>query len=147
MILIDANLLLYAYDRSSPHHSRVRSWMEGLLSTAELFGLSWLTITAFIRISTNPRAFDNPLSVAEAVRTVGELLAHPRVVVLTPGEGHWDIFSKFLIEGQANGPLAMDAHQAALAVEHGAVLCTSDRDFSRFPALKVVNPLTTGSRP
>jgi len=141
MILADANLLLYAYDEASPHHAAARSWLERSLSTGELFGLSWQTITAFIRIVTSPRAFSNPMSIEEAVRVIDDLLAHPVAVVLTPGERHWTIFQNYLVEGQAFGPLAMDAHMAALAVEHGAVLCTTDRDFTRFPGLKMLDPL------
>jgi len=141
MILADANLLLYAYDEASPHHAGARSWLERSLSGGDLFGLSWQTITAFIRIITNPRAFSNPMSIEEAVGVIGDLLAHPAVVVLTPGERHWTIFRGYLIEGQAFGPLAMDAHLAALATEHGAVLYTTDRDFTRFPALKTLDPL------
>ncbi len=141
MIVADANLLLYAYDEASPHHAGARSWLERSLSAGELFGLSWQTITAFVRIVTNPRAFANPMSIEEAVRVVDDLLAHPAVVILTPGERHWTIFRGFLSEGQAVGPLAMDAHIAALATEHGAVLCTTDRDFTRFPGLKFLDPL------
>ncbi len=142
MILADANLLLYAYDEASPHHAGARSWLERSLSTTgDLFGLSWQTITAFIRIVTNPRAFSNPMSIEEAVSIISDLLAHPAVVILTPGERHWAIFRGYLIEGQAFGPLAMDAHMAALAVEHGAILCTTDRDFTRFRGLKVLDPL------
>jgi len=141
MILADADLLLYAYDEASPHHAGARSWLERSLSSGELFGFSWQTITAFIRIGTNPRAFSNPLSIEEVVGIIGELLAHPAVVILAPGERHWAIFRGYLVEGQAFGPLAMDAHVAALAVEHGAVLCTTDRDFTRFPGLTMLDPL------
>jgi toxin-antitoxin system PIN domain toxin len=141
MILADANLLLHAYDEASPHHAGARSWLERSLSTGQLFELSWQTVTAFIRIITNPRAFSNPMTIEEAVGVIGDLLAHPAVVILAPGERHWMVFRGYLVEGQAFGPLAMDAHLAALAVEHGAVLCTTDRDFTRFAGLKMLDPL------
>jgi uncharacterized protein len=85
MILAHANLLLYAYDEASPHHAGARSWLERSLSSGDLFGLSWQTITAFIRIVTNARAFNNPMSIEEAVGVIGDLFAHPAVVVFTPG--------------------------------------------------------------
>ena len=141
MILSDANLLLYAYNVDSEHHVPAREWLEEALSKPDLFCLSWQTITAFIRIGTNPRAFPKPFSITEAVEIVSQWLARPSVRIVVPGEQHWAIFSKLLNEGKASGPLAMDAHLAALAIEHGATLCTTDRDFSRFKELKVMNPL------
>jgi len=141
MMLADANLLLYAYDSASAHHAAARAWLEASISAAEPFALSWQTITAFIRITTNPRAYRSPLSAAEADAIVSAWLDRPSVVVLAPGERHWEIFCRLLREGQAVGPLVMDAHLAALAIEHGAVLCTTDRDFSRFPGLRTSNPI------
>jgi uncharacterized protein len=143
MTLVDANLLLYAYNRSAPEHERSRLWLEGALSGRELFGLSWQTILAFVRIGTNQRAFEHPLGVDEAVAAVSAWLARPMVRILAPGERHWEILRELLVGGQAGGALAMDAHLAALAIEHGAVLYTTDRDFSRFSGLKAVNPLAT----
>ncbi len=141
MILIDANLLLYAYDASSGSHRRAHAWLEGVLSGPEPFGLAWATILGFLRISTHPRVFASPLSIAEAVSIVSEWLAHPGVRVLDPGERHWAILSELLPASQARGPLVMDAHLAALAIEHGAVLCTTDQDFTRFRGLRRLNPL------
>ena len=141
MILVDANLLLYAYNTDAEQHAQAREWLEAALSSPQLFGLSWQTITAFIRISTNPRAFPNPFSIQEAMEIVSSWLARPSVTILIPGERHWTILSELLTQGQAYGPLVMDAHLAALAIEHGATLCTTDRDFSRFPGLLVMNPL------
>lgn len=141
MILPDANLLLYAYNTDAEHHFRARRWLESSLSGAQLFGLSWQTITAFIRIGTNPRAFPNPLKISEATEIVSSWIARPSVTILVPGERHWEILSGLLAEGQAYGPLVMDAHLAALAIEHGATLHTTDKDFSRFSGLQVINPL------
>ncbi len=142
MILIDANLLLYAYNSSLEHHQRAREWLEEVLSKpAEPVHLAWVTILGFLRISTNPRAFPKALSVKEALAIVSEWLSLPTVHVLDPGERHWDILTSLLSQGQARGPLVMDGHLAALAIEHGAVLCTSDKDFARFPGLRLLNPL------
>jgi uncharacterized protein len=141
MILVDANLLLYAYDPSSPQHVAARNWLEATLSKSGLVGFSWVTLLAFLRIGTNPRALEHPLSVAEAEGIVSEWLERPTITVLNPGDRHWDILRKLLTKGQVRGPLVTDAHLAALAIEHGAILATTDRDFARFPGLKFFNPL------
>jgi toxin-antitoxin system PIN domain toxin len=141
MILTDANLLLYAYNVDAAEHETSRRWLETQLSGSNLFCFAWQTITAFIRISTNQRAFAAPLSTKEATSIVTEWLERPQTVLLTPGENHWAIFQKLLESGQATGPLVMDAHLAALALEHGATLASTDRDFSRFPGLMLINPL------
>ena len=145
MILIDANLLLYAYDPSSLQHHAARNWLESTFSKPELIGLPWLTLLAFVRISTNPRALENPLSVAEAGAIVSDWLERPTVIVLNPGDRHWQILRDMMIKGQARGALVTDAHLAALAIEHGATLATTDRDFARFPGLKFFNPLEPNS--
>jgi uncharacterized protein len=141
MILCDANLLLYAYNTDSADHIKAKAWLEGELSSPSLLSLSWQTITAFIRISTNQRAFPRPLSIEEAVEIVSSWLDRPQCRVLTETERHWQIFAGLLIKEKAVGPLVMDAHLAALAIEHGATLTTTDRDFARFSGLEVVNPL------
>jgi hypothetical protein len=106
-----------------------------------MLGLPWLTILAFLRIGTNPRAFPNPLTIAEAVSIVAEWFEQPGVRVVEPTEGHWATLAPLLIRAQIKGPLVTDAHLAALAIEHGATLCSSDGDFSRFPSLRWSNPL------
>ncbi len=141
MILTDANLLLYAYNRDAAEHNAARQWLEEQLSAPDLFCFSWQTITAFLRISTNARAFAQPFTIAEATAIITEWLERPQSVILTPGERHWEIFSNLLTTGQATGPLVMDAHLAALSLEHGCILATTDRDFARFPSLQTVNPL------
>jgi toxin-antitoxin system PIN domain toxin len=143
MILTDANLLLYAYNRDAAEHEAARRWLEEQLSAPEIFCLSWQTTTAFLRISTNARAFAHPFTIAEATEIVSEWLERPQVVALTPGERHWEIFSDLLKTGQATGPLVMDAHLAALGIEHGCILATTDRDFARFPGLQTVDPLAS----
>ena len=141
MLLIDANLLVYAYHTQSAEHRASRQWHESTLNGAEPVRLAWMTIWAFLRITTNARVFRRPLSAAEAGEAVSSWLDQPNVSVLEPAERHWEILRDLARKGQASGPLMMDAALAALAVEHGATLCTADRDFARFPGLKWTNPL------
>ena len=141
MILVDTNLLLYAYDVSSEHHEAARRWVERAFSGPDPAALAWVTLLAFLRISTNLRVYDAPLSIGEAVEIIGEWLSRPTVTIVEPGERHWTILSSLLTAGQARGPLVMDAYLAALAIEHGLTLCTNDRDFTRFPNLRWLNPL------
>ena len=141
MILPDANLLLYAYHPRADQHEASRAWLEGVLSGPELVAFPWLVIWAFLRISTNPRVFERPLSAAEAARAVSFWLGRPNVELLEPSRRHWEILGRLLDEGQVIGPLVTDAALAALAIEHGATLCTTDRDFSRFPGLQWENPI------
>jgi uncharacterized protein len=140
VILVDANVLLYAYDPRSEHHERCRSWVVKAFSGDEPVCLAWVTILAFIRISTNPRIFEAPLSAQEAIAIVSSWLARPAVSVLEAGEQCWEILRALLVEAQVTGPLVMDAFLAALALENGATLATTDRDFSRFPKLRLSNP-------
>lgn len=141
MILPDANLLLYAYHPRAQQHDLSRTWLENALSGTDLVLFPWLTLWAFVRISTNPRAFERPLSAAEAATIVSAWLRRPNARIAEPGERHWEILSHLLEDGQCVGPLVTDAVLAALAIEHGATLHTTDRDFSRFPGLKWMNPL------
>ena len=141
MILVDANLLIYAHDSASAHHEIARGWLEEVLSKPEQVGLAWVVILAFLRVATNRRLRPNAPSVAEAVEIVTGWLERPTVALVHPGERHWEILRNLLEEGQAPGPLVMDAHVAALAIEHGATLATTDKDFTRFPGLRVFNPL------
>lgn len=145
MILIDANLLLYAYHTRSPAHRQSREWLEQALRGPDLVRFSWLTLWAFVRIATNPRVFDRPLTVAEAETIVSAWLSQPNAGVVEPGERHWQLLRELLRDGQTTGPLVMDAALAAIALEHGATLYTTDRDFSRFPGLKWKNPLQSGN--
>ena len=141
MIMPDANLLLYAYNASASEHARAKAWWEDAIQAGETVGLTWQTITAFIRISTNPRAFTQPYTAREATDIVGAWLEQSNVSLASPGIRHWEILSKLLVAGQISGPLVMDAHLAALAIEHGAVLASTDRDFTRFAGLRLVDPL------
>jgi len=147
VILVDANLLLYAYHPRAPQHAASKAWLEGLLNGSDLVRFAWLTLWAFLRTSTNPRVFEQPMTTAEASAAVASWLSRPMVGILEPGEGHFDLLRGLVVDGQAAGPLVMDAVLAALALEHGATLATTDRDFARFPGLKWTNPLAAPDRP
>jgi hypothetical protein len=141
VILLDTNILLYAYNASFPQHERARAWLERTLSSATPVAFSWQTILAFLRIGTHPRAFREPWTAAEARGIVATWLESPLVVVLQPAERHWGIFSGLVTVTHVRGPQVMDAHLAALAVEHGATLCTTDAGFRVFPGVRFMNPL------
>jgi toxin-antitoxin system PIN domain toxin len=141
MILVDANLLLYAYQPRAAQHVRAKQWLERALSGSELVRFAWVTVWGFVRIATNPRVFEQPLSVSEAEAIVSSWLARPNAGILEPGERHWEVLRGLIHDGQTSGALVMDAVLAAIALEHGATLYSTDRDFSRFPRLKCVNPL------
>lgn len=142
MILVDANVLLYAEDQLSPHHDKARAWWDEKLSGVMPVCLCWTVLGAFIRIGTNARVFTNPLSLDQAVSRVQSWLDQPCVRLVHPTERHWIIFRKMLKEGQAVANLVTDAHLAALAMEHGCELISTDSDFSRFPGLRWRNPLS-----
>ena len=142
MIVVDANLLIYSYNSGSSHHIMARAWVERTFSGDEAVGLPWQSIAAFVRITTDPRLPGQRFTAGEAVEVVNRWLDQSIVRVLTPGDDHWSLFRRMVIEGQASGPLVMDAQIAALTLEYGGVLHTTDRDFARFPGLRWVNPLT-----
>ena len=141
MIVVDANVLLYAHDSEGPHYQRARAWLEDVMNGEEEVGLALATVLAFLRIGTHPALFPNPLTSDEALSIVTTWLALPSVRLVQPTELHWSTLEEMCRVGQARGSLLMDAHLAALALEHGAALCTTDRDFARFPRLKIRNPL------
>lgn len=144
MYLLDANVLLYFFDEASPHHAPCRRFLEGGLQRNEILGLTWPVLTAFLRLSTDKRIFTDPMSIEEAVEALESLLGHSQVVLLEPGRRFWALFRQLLEEAQVRGSLVSDAFLAALAMERGALLVSADRDFSRFPGLKWLNPLSRG---
>jgi uncharacterized protein len=141
VILVDANILLYAEDQRSPRHAAARAWWDAQLSGASPVCLCWTVLAAFIRIGTNPRVFERPLALAQAIARVQSWMEQPCTRIVTPTERHWEVLQTFLREGQAVANLVTDAHLAALAVEHGCELMSTDADFARFPGLRWRNPL------
>jgi uncharacterized protein len=139
--LPDLNLLLYAIDEGSPKHARARTWLAETLSGTEVVGLAWLVLLGFVRLSTNPVVFQRPLSSDEALDYVDGWLAQPCATVVTPTERHPTLLRELLNPLGTAGNLTSDAHLAALAIEHGAELCSSDADFSRFEGLRWRDPL------
>jgi uncharacterized protein len=141
VIVLDANILLYAYDNASSKHAKARAWVEDVFSQAEPIALPWQTVGAFLRIMTNTRLRGERFSLEEAVQVVDRWLEQPNVRLLVPAEDHWLLLRRMIIEGQAPGALVSDAQLAALTMEYGGTLHTTDRDFARFPGLRWENPL------
>lgn len=144
MILPDINLLVYAHDETSRHHSKARQWWEDQLNGSRMIGLSWVAVLGFIRLLTNPRIFQNPFSPSEILAIIGTWLEQPHVKIIHPSEQHFKILTSLLERIGTAGNLTTDAHLAALAIERGLVLQTTDSDFTRFPGLKWNNPLLEG---
>jgi toxin-antitoxin system PIN domain toxin len=141
MKLVDTNLLVYAHVPALAQHAPARRWLEQSLSEDEAVGLAWASVLGFLRVVTNPRIFRVPLLLDRAVAVVDDWLEQQAVEIILPTPRHWSTLRQMLTAGQAGGPMATDAHLAALSLEHGATVYTTDRDFSRFPGVRVVNPL------
>lgn len=141
MILLDANLLIYAIDRDSPNHEAASTYVNGLLSTTREVGLAWVVLLAFLRITTHRRVLVRPLASREALEYVESWLAQPYTTLVTPGPHHWPILRNLVELAGSAGNLTTDSHLAALAIEHGATLASADNDFRRFPGLRYTNPL------
>ena len=141
MKLPDVNLLLYAFDAAAPRHDEARRWLEERLSGVETFALAWVVVLAFVRLITSGRVFRKPLEAREAFDIVDGWLAQPCTTIVDPTDRHLARLRDLLQPLGTAGNLTTDAHLAALAIEHGAELCSSDSDFSRFPGLRWTNPL------
>jgi len=146
MKLVDLNLLIYAVNRDAPHHDAARRWWESCLSGEEPIALAWVVILGFLRITTNERIMPKPLSSEEAIESVDSWLKQLNMRVLSPTERHWDIFRQIIAPLGSAGNLTTDAHLAALAIEHGATLYSTDIDFSRFQMLQWTNPLNPSDK-
>lgn len=141
MKLPDLNLLIYAVDRRSPSHKATVRWWNDLLSGNETVAFSWTVLLGFVRLTTNPSVMVSTLSPGEALDYVDRWLAVPVTTVIEPTSDHARVLRDLLLDVGTGGNLVSDAHLAALAIEHGAELCSADRDFGRFPGLRWTNPL------
>jgi uncharacterized protein len=141
LILVDANLLIYAHVSSFPQHAQAGSWLDSQLSGTDRVGLPWPSLLGFLRIVTNPRVFERPEPMGQAWRQVQDWLEPDVVWIPQPTERHRDVMGKLVMTAGVQANLVPDAHLAALAIEHGLLLCSTDGDFGRFADLRWQNPL------
>ncbi len=141
MIVVDVNLLIYAVNEDAPSHRKAKAWLEATISGQETVGFSWNVLLAFLRLTTRAGLFRSPLAPEAAFDVMTLWLDQPSTTIVEAGPRHLQILRELLIPLGVGGNLASDAHLAALAIEHGAELCSSDTDFDRFPRLKWSNPL------
>lgn len=142
-MIVDANLLLYARNSASDRHAAARAWLEGVLNGPRRVGLPWQTLTAFLRISTHPRVFPTPLTADEAAGQVEEWLAAPAAWVPVTTSRHPEVLLPMVRGQRITGALVSDAHLAALALEHGTGIWSTDSDFARFTGLVWIDPLAS----
>jgi hypothetical protein len=143
MILIDANLLIYASDSSLSQHERSRSWLDQQLSGTAPVGLPWQSLLRYLRITTNPRSISRPQKMSDAWTQVQEWLACEPAWTPEPSDRHSETMRGLCASADVFGDLVPDAYLAALALDHGLTLCSNDLDFARFPTLRWFNPLAT----
>lgn len=141
MILVDVNLLVFAQNTDSPFHAAAKVWWESELHGETPIGLAWVTVLAFIRLTTNPKALKDPLSSEASLKLMHDWLSLPNVRAATPGPRHWEIFSRLISQHGLRGSSVTDAHLAALAIENGWTLYAADEGFGRFRDLQWRNPL------
>jgi len=141
VILVDANLLIYSVVEDLPQHEAAREWLDGRLNDSPRVGLPWPSLLAFVRLVGNPRLFRRPVRLEQAWSQVEEWLGLPSTWVPGATENHATVLAGTLVEAGGNPNLVPDAHLAALAIEHGLTLCSTDRDFARFRRLRWENPL------
>ena len=141
MILVDVNVLVYAFRSDAPDHARYRAWLEHTLAEPRAFGLSPLVLSGFLRVVTHPRVFDPPSGLDLAAKFTEALRSLPQAVEIQPGDRHWNIFLGLCRQTNARGNLVPDAYLAALAIESGCEWISADRGFARFPGLAWRHPL------
>ncbi|MCF7784933.1 MAG: type II toxin-antitoxin system VapC family toxin [Prosthecobacter sp.] len=138
---MDINVLLYAVDAGSSHHAIVKPWLTKLFNQPDGVALCWPVISGFIRIGTNAKVLQSPMTIEEACDKIHEWLALPGTRLINSSSHHWRLFSGLLKQTRATGNLVSDSHLAALAIEHGLELASCDTDFAKFPGLRWINPL------
>jgi len=141
MIVVDVNVLIYAVNQDSPDHDKAKKWLEAAVSGTETVGLPWIVLLAFLRLTTRSGIFQKPLSVDAAFDVVDAWLQQGSVTVPEPTARHLQTMRDLIAPLGTGGNLTADAHLAALAIEHGAELCSTDNDFGRFSRLRWRNPL------
>jgi uncharacterized protein len=142
VILIDANILIYSHVESFAQHDTARRWLDAKINEGTSVGMPWESLLAFLRLVTNARVFERPEPVAQAWQQVRNWLACDSVWIPQPTERHAGVLDELLGRPGVHANLVPDAHLAALAIEHGLTLCSTDGDFARFPALRWLNPIT-----
>jgi uncharacterized protein len=142
LILVDANLLIYAADQRSDFHLQAKAWLDQQMSGISRVGLPWSSLLAFLRVTTNSRIYERPASMTAAWQRVSAWLQRRVVWIPGPTARHAEVLGQFLLLPDIRGKLVPDADLAALAVEHGLILCSADGDFARFPGLRWENPLS-----
>ncbi len=142
MILVDANILIYAHVASFKQHNKARDWLDRQFNGHGRVGLPWASLLAFLRLVSNPRVFERPEPIADAWQQVRMWLTCTTCWIPQPTERHVDIIGELLTVSGIQANLIPDAHLAALALEHGLTLCSTDGDFARFPHLRWTNPIS-----
>jgi|SRR5580704_9086159 uncharacterized protein len=140
MILADVNVLIYAFRRDTAQHTVCKGWLDMIVAGDARFGMSPLALSGVVRITTNPRIYQQPSMLDDAIGFCDDLLGQQHCEIVQPGERHWSIFSRLCIESGIRGPGVTDAWFAALAIEHGCTWISYDRDFARFPGLDWAKP-------
>lgn len=141
MQLLDVNVLVYAFRRESPEHEAYLTFVDSLVNGPQAFAVSDVVLSGFVRIVTHPRIFDHPDPIAAALEFVDAVRSASPCVVVAPGERHWSISRDLCITARVKGNLVPDAYLAAIAIEHGCELITTDQDFARFPKLRWRHPI------
>ena len=141
VIVPDVNLLVYAYNNGAPQYSAAREWWEALMRGEEPIGIPWSVVTGFIRLMSSASVVTSPFSPSDAAGYAMEWFRYPHVTLLDPGDRHWEFFQQNLSVSGSGPKLVMDAHIAALAMEHEAEVHSNDADFDRFPGLRRHNPI------
>ncbi len=141
MIIVDVNILLYAVNTRANKHKAAVQWWEDSLAQITPVGVPWMVVVGFLRLVTHPSIMTRPLSVTDAIATMSSWLEQPPVRTVVPTERHWPILSHLLTDLGTGGNITNDAHLAAMAIEHGATVCSCDSDFIRFKGVRWIDPL------
>ena len=141
MLLIDHNVLVYVHREDAPNHQGYFDWFNDLAHSDQPFAIPDLVFSGFLRVVTHPRVFSPPSHISAALAFSNDIRSQPNCVSISAGPRHWDIFTRLCQEADARGNLVPDAYLAALAIESGSEFATTDRDFNRFPGLRLVHPL------